>query len=224
MTEHRRPPAPSAPGSPRRTGTSATRGESSSGRQSRTASSRPRSPSSRRAGARPRVRRGAERRLAGGARLAGDGGRLLSSGPREGPRARCLARRRGRVGARRRPRVHARAACVRPRRRCLLQVPRDELDVALRQAADAVAPGGTLVVLGHDTTNLTDGHGGPKDVAVLFTPEDVDRLARWARRRAGGEGAAPGVARRPARRSPSTRSSGPAGRGRLDPRRRHGGS
>ena len=28
-------------------------------------------------------------------------------------------------------------------------------------------------MLGHDTTNLTDGHGGPKDVAVLFTPEDV---------------------------------------------------
>jgi hypothetical protein len=30
-----------------------------------------------------------------------------------------------------------------------------------------------LLVLGHDTTNLTDGHGGPKDAAVLFTPEDV---------------------------------------------------
>ena len=54
-----------------------------------------------------------------------------------------------------------------------LQLPGDELDRALRKAVDAVAPGGTLVVLGHDTTNLTDGHGGPKDVAVLFTPEDV---------------------------------------------------
>ena len=54
-----------------------------------------------------------------------------------------------------------------------LQLPGDELDRALRKAADAVAPGGTLVVLGHDTTNLADGHGGPKDVAVLFTPEDV---------------------------------------------------
>ena len=28
-------------------------------------------------------------------------------------------------------------------------------------------------MLGHDTTNLTDGHGGPRDASVLFTPEDV---------------------------------------------------
>lgn len=48
-----------------------------------------------------------------------------------------------------------------------------ELAQALRHAARAVAPGGTLVVLGHDTTNLSEGHGGPKDASVLFTPEDV---------------------------------------------------
>ena len=54
-----------------------------------------------------------------------------------------------------------------------LQVPHDELDVVLRRAATAVARGGTLLVLGHDTTNLRDGHGGPKDVSVLFTPEEV---------------------------------------------------
>jgi SAM-dependent methyltransferase len=54
-----------------------------------------------------------------------------------------------------------------------LQLPRDELARALRTAAEAVAPGGTLFVLGHDTTNLEHGHGGPKDASVLFTPEDV---------------------------------------------------
>lgn len=54
-----------------------------------------------------------------------------------------------------------------------LQLPRDELDVVLRRAAAAVALGGTLLVLGHDTTNLREGYGGPKDVSVLFTPEDV---------------------------------------------------
>ena len=54
-----------------------------------------------------------------------------------------------------------------------LQLPNDELVLALRHAADAVAPGGTLFVLGHDATNLEDGYGGPRDVAVLFTPEDV---------------------------------------------------
>jgi SAM-dependent methyltransferase len=54
-----------------------------------------------------------------------------------------------------------------------LQLPPEELAQALGVATDALAPGGTLMVLGHDTTNLTDGHGGPKDVSVLFTPEDV---------------------------------------------------
>jgi len=54
-----------------------------------------------------------------------------------------------------------------------LQLSADELARAVRIAADAVAPGGTLIVLGHDTTNLTDGYGGPKEASVLFTPEDV---------------------------------------------------
>jgi SAM-dependent methyltransferase len=54
-----------------------------------------------------------------------------------------------------------------------LQLPHDELAAALARAGAALAPGGTLLVLGHDTTNLTDGHGGPRDASVLFTPEDV---------------------------------------------------
>ena len=54
-----------------------------------------------------------------------------------------------------------------------LQLPREELLQAVRSAARAVAPGGTLVVLGHDTTNLAYGHGGPKDASVLYTAEDV---------------------------------------------------
>ena len=54
-----------------------------------------------------------------------------------------------------------------------LQLPHDELARALRSAAAALAPGGTLVVVGHDATNLTEGHGGPRDASVLFTPDDV---------------------------------------------------
>jgi SAM-dependent methyltransferase len=54
-----------------------------------------------------------------------------------------------------------------------LHLPRPELGHAIRSSAAAVAAGGTLLVLGHDTTNVTDGHGGPKDASVLFTPEDV---------------------------------------------------
>ena len=43
----------------------------------------------------------------------------------------------------------------------------------LARAAEEVAPGGTLLVVGHDLQNLNGGHGGPKDPRVLFTPEDV---------------------------------------------------
>ena len=43
----------------------------------------------------------------------------------------------------------------------------------LRAAADAVAVGGVLLVVGHDLTNLTEGVGGPSDPAALFTAEDV---------------------------------------------------
>jgi SAM-dependent methyltransferase len=40
-------------------------------------------------------------------------------------------------------------------------------------AAAAVAPGGTLLVVGHDRTNLADGVGGPQDPDVLFTAAEV---------------------------------------------------
>jgi SAM-dependent methyltransferase len=44
---------------------------------------------------------------------------------------------------------------------------------ALHLAAGRLAPGGLLLVVGHDTSNLTEGVGGPQDADVLFTPEDV---------------------------------------------------
>ncbi|MEV7783297.1 class I SAM-dependent methyltransferase [Kitasatospora sp. NPDC088351] len=54
-----------------------------------------------------------------------------------------------------------------------LHLPAAERRAALRRAAAALAPGGTLLVVGHDTTNLTEGIGGPQDPRVLFTPDDV---------------------------------------------------
>lgn len=54
-----------------------------------------------------------------------------------------------------------------------LHLPASQRTQVHRRAAAALNPGGTLVVLGHDTTNLTHGHGGPQDAAVLFTPDDV---------------------------------------------------
>jgi SAM-dependent methyltransferase len=54
-----------------------------------------------------------------------------------------------------------------------LQLPAAERRTALGRAAAAVRPGGTLLVLGHDLLNLTEGWGGPTQADVLFTPDDV---------------------------------------------------
>ena len=54
-----------------------------------------------------------------------------------------------------------------------LQVPADERRLVLGRAAEALAPGGTLLVVAHDLLNLTEGHGGPKEPEVLYTPADV---------------------------------------------------
>ncbi len=43
----------------------------------------------------------------------------------------------------------------------------------LAGAAAALAPGGTLLVVGYDLTNLTDGVGGPQTPDVLYTPESI---------------------------------------------------
>ena len=43
----------------------------------------------------------------------------------------------------------------------------------LVRAAAALAPRGTLLVVGHDLANLTEGVGGPQDPDVLYTPEAI---------------------------------------------------
>jgi SAM-dependent methyltransferase len=54
-----------------------------------------------------------------------------------------------------------------------LQVAADERRPVLRAASRAVAPGGHLLVIAHDSRNLADGVGGPQDPAVLYTAADV---------------------------------------------------
>jgi SAM-dependent methyltransferase len=59
-----------------------------------------------------------------------------------------------------------------------LQVSAAERRPILQAAAEAVAPGGTFLLVAHDSSNLHDGHGGPQDPAVLYTADDVvDDLA-----------------------------------------------
>lgn len=43
----------------------------------------------------------------------------------------------------------------------------------LARAAAALAPGGTLLVVGHDRANLAGGVGGPRDPTVLYTPDEI---------------------------------------------------
>jgi len=45
-----------------------------------------------------------------------------------------------------------------------------------QRAARAVAPGGVLVLVGHDRENLTAGYGGPQSEEVLYTAEEA---AAW---------------------------------------------
>ena len=54
-----------------------------------------------------------------------------------------------------------------------LHLPAPERRSALAHAAAAVAPGGLLLLVGHDSSNLAEGHGGPRDPAILFTPDEV---------------------------------------------------
>ena len=54
-----------------------------------------------------------------------------------------------------------------------LQVPTAQRQPIVRAAAEAVAPGGTFLLVGHDSSNLQQGHGGPQSPAVLYTAHDV---------------------------------------------------
>jgi len=54
-----------------------------------------------------------------------------------------------------------------------LQVVAAERSVVMRRAFESLALGGTLLVVAHDPTNLSDGTGGPQDPRVLYTVEDV---------------------------------------------------
>lgn len=61
-----------------------------------------------------------------------------------------------------------------------LQLPRELLSDVHARAAAAVAPGGTLVIVGHDRTNLAHGYGGPQDLGVLIDPDETVSHIRGA--------------------------------------------
>ena len=54
-----------------------------------------------------------------------------------------------------------------------VHLPPDEFAALLQRAASALAPGGTLLVVGHDVDNIAHGHGGPQDPRILHRVQDV---------------------------------------------------
>ncbi|MEZ5092017.1 class I SAM-dependent methyltransferase [Nocardioides sp.] len=75
--------------------------------------------------------------------------------------------------------VHADATSWQPDRAydlvvlAYLQLAAEQRAAAVRVGFDALAPGGTFLVVAHDSTNLREGTGGPQDPAVLYTAQDV---------------------------------------------------
>ena len=54
-----------------------------------------------------------------------------------------------------------------------LQLTADQRRTAVLRAFLALRPGGTFFLVAHDSTNLSEGTGGPTDPSVLFTAEEV---------------------------------------------------
>jgi SAM-dependent methyltransferase len=54
-----------------------------------------------------------------------------------------------------------------------LHIDSASMHAVLRRAATALAPGGTLLVVGHDPTNIQDGYGGPQNPAILLAPDEI---------------------------------------------------
>jgi SAM-dependent methyltransferase len=54
-----------------------------------------------------------------------------------------------------------------------LHVTPPDLEPILVRAAGAVVPGGRILVIGHDRTNLEEGIGGPQIPEILYTPQSV---------------------------------------------------
>ena len=53
------------------------------------------------------------------------------------------------------------------------QVPQATLVPILKRAAKAVAPGGTFLLVAHDSSNLEHGYGGPQNPQMLYTADEV---------------------------------------------------
>ena len=54
-----------------------------------------------------------------------------------------------------------------------LHLPADIRHLVFARMAASVAPGGTMLVVGHDVLNLAEGYGGPQNPEILYGPAEV---------------------------------------------------
>jgi SAM-dependent methyltransferase len=57
-----------------------------------------------------------------------------------------------------------------------LHLRRTDMKTVLGRARDALSSAGTLLLIGHDRTNLEHGYGGPQSPEVLYTADDIAGL------------------------------------------------
>ncbi len=57
-----------------------------------------------------------------------------------------------------------------------LQIPEELLEKVVRRAVSWLAEGGEIFLVGHDRSNLEEGHGGPQVPEVLW---EVDTVVSW---------------------------------------------
>lgn len=57
-----------------------------------------------------------------------------------------------------------------------LHLPQNQLGPLVERASNWLEPGGELFMIGHDRTNLEDGHGGPQVPEILW---DVGLIQSW---------------------------------------------
>ncbi len=57
-----------------------------------------------------------------------------------------------------------------------LQIPEDQLGPLVKRASGWLKPGGEIFMIGHDRSNIEDGHGGPQIPEILW---DVESITSW---------------------------------------------
>ncbi|MFD4366709.1 class I SAM-dependent methyltransferase [Rhodococcus sp. NPDC058521] len=54
-----------------------------------------------------------------------------------------------------------------------VHLPRSQRQHIVKRAINSLKPDGILMILGHDSSNIENGVGGPQDLEILYTPDEL---------------------------------------------------